>query len=115
MTLMYVNVMGLYGVPGCCDVITYFKYTAQSALVDQQAGGGGRARRMPPYGTKFFHFHIHFWQKVPMSEVHTPLTGPHPPTGNPGSATDQVSLSWTKSLVVSANGLFIQNNLSIVF
>ena len=35
-------------------------------------GSRGRARRTPPYGTKFFHFHIHFQQKVPMSEVHAP-------------------------------------------
>ena len=34
----------------------------------------------PPYRTQFFHFHIHFHQKVPTSEVHAP------PTGNPGSA-----------------------------
>ena len=48
----------------------------------------------PPYGTQFFHFHIHFCQKVPASGVHAPLMGPHapltgprPPTGNSGSAT----------------------------
>ena len=40
---------------------------------------GGRAGRTPPYGTKFFHFHIHFHQKVPTSEVHTPPTGARPP------------------------------------
>ena len=45
----------------------------------------------PPHGTQFFHFRIHFHQKVPMSEVHAPLTGARPPpTGNPGSATDKV-------------------------
>ena len=33
---------------------------------------GGRARRTPPYGTQFFCFCIHFPQKVPTSEVHTP-------------------------------------------
>ena len=43
------------------------------ALADLR--GGGRAQHMPPYGTQFFHFHTHFWQKAPMLEVHTPLTG----------------------------------------
>ena len=46
---------------------------------------GGCAGHTPPYGTKFFHFCIHFCQKAPMSEVHAP------PTGNPGSATAQLS------------------------
>ena len=41
----------------------------------------------PPYGTQFFHFHIHFLQKVPASEVNAPpKMGPcPPPMGNPGS------------------------------
>ena len=40
---------------------------------------GGRGRHMPPYGTQFFHFRIHFHQKVPTSEVHAPpLTGARP-------------------------------------
>ena len=41
----------------------------------------GCAGHMPPYGTQFFCFHIHFCQKAPMSGVHTP------PMGNPGSTT----------------------------
>ena len=36
---------------------------------------GGHARCTPPYGTKFFYFRIHFCQKAPMSEVHTPPKG----------------------------------------
>ena len=55
----------------------------QLALADL----GGCAGRMPPYGTQFFRFRIHFCQKAPVSEVHAPLMGPRPPTGNPGSAT----------------------------
>ena len=47
----------------------------------------GHARHMPPYGTQFFRFHIHFHRKAPMLEVHAPLMGARPPTGNPGSAT----------------------------
>ena len=35
-----------------------------------------RAHAPHPYGTEFFHFCIHFCQKVPTSEVHAPLTGP---------------------------------------
>ena len=59
--------------------------TTQHALADL---GGRRARRMSPYGTQFFHFRIHFHQKVPMSEVHAcPNRCTPPPTGNPGSAT----------------------------
>ena len=37
------------------------------------------ASPLPPYGTKFFHFHVHFHQKAPASEVHIPLSGPTPP------------------------------------
>ena len=49
---------------------------------------GGRARRTPPHRTQFFHFRIHFHQKVPTSEVHAPPNAcTPPPTGNPGSAT----------------------------
>ena len=33
----------------------------------------------PPYGTQFFHFHIHFHRKAPMSEVHAPQNGFTPP------------------------------------
>ena len=44
------------------------------------SGGGGHARHMPsPHGTKFFHFHIHFCQKAPTSEVHTHPNGSMPP------------------------------------
>ena len=38
-------------------------------------GSRGRAGRMPPYGTQFFHFCTHFCQKVPVSEVHAPPYG----------------------------------------
>ena len=48
---------------------------------------GGRARRTPPppHGTQFFHFHIHFHRRVPMSEVHAPppLMGARPPPPPP--------------------------------
>ena len=40
---------------------------------------GGHARCTPPYGTKFFRFHIHFCQKAPTSEVHAPPNGSTPP------------------------------------
>ena len=46
---------------------------------------GRCAGSTPPYGTKFFRFHIHFHQKAPMLGVHTPPNGSTPPTGNPGS------------------------------
>ena len=42
-------------------------------------GSRGRARCTSPYGTQFFHFRIHFHQKVPISEVHTPPMGARPP------------------------------------
>ena len=32
-----------------------------------------------PYGTQFFHFHIHFHRKASALEVHAPLTGARPP------------------------------------
>ena len=49
--------------------------------------GGACWAHATPYGTQFFCFHIHFHQKLPVSGVHAPLTGPCPPTENPGSAT----------------------------
>ena len=58
--------------PLCRD---YF-LVRHTALADL---GGGRAGRMPPYGTKFFRFCIHFCQKAPTSEVHTPSNGSMPP------------------------------------
>ena len=47
--------------------------------------GGVTGARPSPYGTKFFHFRIHFHRKVPASEVDS-----HQRVGaqNPGSATD---------------------------
>ena len=62
-------------------------------------GGGGVPGSRHPYGTQFFCFRIHFHQKAPASEVHTPLTGARPPpTGNPGSTTafsNQVPKEYT--------------------
>ena len=43
--------------------------------------GGGHAGCTPPHGTQFFHFYIHFCQKVPMLEVHVPPNGSTPPYG----------------------------------
>ena len=60
-----------------------------SLVIGGSRGGVPGAR--PPYGTQFFRFCIHFHRKVPTSEVHAPLTGARPPTGNPGSATASVS------------------------
>ena len=35
-------------------------------------GGGACRAHATPYGTQFFHFHIHFHRKVPMSGVQAP-------------------------------------------
>ena len=64
--------------------LSWYSVIGSIALADL---GRGMPGARPLYGTKFFHFRIHFCQKAPMSEVHAPLTGPRPPTGNPGSAT----------------------------
>ena len=56
------------------------------ALADLGWGGACQVHATP-YGTQFFHFHIHFHQKVPASEVHASPMGARPPTGNPESAT----------------------------
>ena len=56
--------------------------SVQLLLYNTLADLGGMPGTRPPYGTQFFCFRIHFYQKVPASEVHAP-----PPTGNPGSAT----------------------------
>ena len=59
------------------------------ALAD--LGGPRPARAPPPYGSRFFHFDMQNFQNVAASEVHGPPYEVHapPPTGNPGSATDQ--------------------------
>ena len=46
-----------------------------------------RSGSPPPRGSRFFRFDIQNFQNVTASGVHAPLRGPHPPTGNPGSAT----------------------------
>ena len=43
------------------------------------AGSRGACPAHAPYGSQFFHFRIHFHQKVPMSEVHVPPNGVHAP------------------------------------
>ena len=42
---------------------------------------GGAVAPLPSNGTKFFHFHMHYCRKAPMSEVGapTPETGRRPP------------------------------------
>ena len=44
-------------------------------------GSRGACAGHAPYGTQFFHFHIHFHQKVPTSEVHAPPNRCTPPYG----------------------------------
>ena len=52
-------------------------------------GSRGRARRAPPYRSRFFHFNMQNFQNVAALGVHSPPYEVHaPPTGNPGSATD---------------------------
>ena len=48
----------------------------------------------PPHGTRFFHFHLHFHQQVPASEVHTlpKCVYDPPPMGNPGCAPEIYSI-----------------------
>ena len=54
-------------------------------------GYRGRAWRTPtPQGSRFFRFDIQIFQNVSASGVHAPLTRSTPPTGNPGSATEQL-------------------------
>ena len=65
---------------------------ADPGIGGSRAGGGGACPAHAPYGTQFFHFHIHFHRKVPTSEVHAPLMGAHPLTGNPGSATARIAV-----------------------
>ena len=58
---------------------------------------GGACQVHAPYGTQFFHFCIHFHQKVPTSEVHAPLTGACPPYGK----------SWIRHWVWSHVSLYV--------
>ena len=57
--------------------------TPSETLPMTVADPGGRCRRAPPYGSRFFHFDIQIFRNVAASGV-----GPPPPTGNPGSATE---------------------------
>ena len=52
----------------------------------------GGARPPPPYGSRFFRFDMQNFRNVAASGVHGPPYEIHapPPTGNPGSATDNV-------------------------
>ena len=59
--------------------------------------GGACRVHATPYGTQFFHFHIHFHQKCLRRGSMPPLTGPRPPTGNPGSATEKDVLLLIKA------------------
>ena len=57
------------------------------------------------HGTQCFCFHMYFYLKAPASEIHAPLTGPRPPSGNPGSATVnlfrmEITSQLTKSIIV---------------
>ena len=70
-------------------MVTVGDRTQISTLADQ----GGRARRMPPYGSRFFRFDIQNFRNIPASRVHASLRGPRPPTGNPGSATEVYTLA----------------------
>ena len=56
------------------------------------ADPGGRRRRVPPYGSRFFRFEIQIFRNVAVSGVGAP------PTGNPGSATAYVSLKLSDSI-----------------
>ena len=59
-------------------IMTKISWVTALALADLGGGGACRAHAIP-YGTQFFHFHIHFHQKAPASEVHTPSNGCMPP------------------------------------
>ena len=75
-----------------------FKFVDLDTRLDI-GGSRGRAGRTPPYGTQFFHFRIHFCQKVPVSGVHAPPNGSTPaPPGNPGSATSVYHFKQIKVL-----------------
>ena len=63
-------------------------YVCIRVIVDQLlsvyiggSGGGACQAHSTPYGTQFFRFRIHFHQKVPASEVHTPPNGCMSPYG----------------------------------
>ena len=71
------------------ELIILIFHSVLVSIIYSLADLGGRTRRTPPpYRAKFFRFDIQNFQNVTVSGVHAPLRGPHPPTGNPGSATD---------------------------
>ena len=61
--------------------ITCYNYYQCNLNALADLGGGACRAHASPYGTQFFHFHIHFHQKVPVSEVHAPPNGCMPPYG----------------------------------
>ena len=63
--------------------------TGCTRIIGGSCGGACRAHALT-YGTQFFHFHIHFHQKEPASEVYPSNGCTPPPTGNPGSAAADV-------------------------
>ena len=53
-------------------------------ILNPRNGPFGRSKykifwHTPPYGTQFFHFHLHFHQKAPTSEVHAHQKRVHTP------------------------------------
>ena len=62
--------------------------TARYCIPLADPGGRRQHTPLPPNRIQFFHFHICFCQKAPMSEVSAPQWLGAPQTGNPGSATD---------------------------
>ena len=65
-------------------------------------GGAPSARPPPPPGSQFFHFDIQNFQNVTASGVDTPHYEVHAPpsTGNPGSATGFVLISFCAIAIV---------------
>ena len=75
----------------CLLIITNFSITSGKPIGRFR---GVHPAHAPPYGSRFFHFDMQNFQNIATSGVYGPLRSPHPPMGNPGSATETHTMQY---------------------
>ena len=102
------NTAGYGNITGNPVDVDEIKRDKKHSFIHSGGSRGGRClRTTPPNEIQFFHFHIHFHQKVSASEVGTPPLGSAPPTGNSGSATELQVSSKTSPVTPDWSGMFM--------
>ena len=91
------------------------------AGLESIGGSRGRARRAPPYGSRFFRFDMQNFRNVAASGVHgLPYEVHAPPTGNPGSATGEINIYLYLFITIHAMSarqelqLLLQNGVAVM-